>query len=418
MSNNPNDCGDVSTPDLRLPAALEKILQSCPKISESETVNLSDAIGRILAQDIVVPHDVPGYDNSAMDGYALAGSSLPKSGSKNLHLLGKSLAGAPFTDTVGDNQCVRITTGAMLPPGTDTVVMQEHVEVIENNTIVIDDRHRPQQHVRYADNDLAAGTKILQAGRCLTAADLGVIASLGMAALHVYRRVKVAFYSSGDEIKPIGETLQPGEIYNSSRYSIGALINQAGAELVSTQVLKDDYQSIKETLQDATKKVDVIITTGGVSVGEADFIKDVFDEIGEIGFWKLAMKPGRPLAFGKSGPCVFFGLPGNPVSSMATFIQLVEPALQKISAQYPLPEKITLRATITDNIKKRPGRIDFQRGILTFTDGAYSVTTTGTQSSGQLSSMSLANCFVVLPLEAGDISAGDKVLVQPFKNHY
>lgn len=418
MKNKATDCDDTPNRDLQLAEALEEILRSCTVINEHELVDLTDALDRILAQDIVAPKDVPGYDNSAMDGYALAATSLPGSGSKSLQLIGKSLAGAPFPDTVGTDQCVRITTGGMLPAGTDTVVMQEHVELKEDNTVIVDDRHRAKQHVRYADNDIAAGTSVFKAGRCLTAADLGVIASLGIAQVSVNRKTRVAFFSSGDEIKALGEPLRAGEIYNSSRYSIGALIAQSGAELVSTTVLKDDYTAIKKSLADATKQVDVIITTGGVSVGEADYIKDVFDEIGEIGFWKLAMKPGRPLAFGKSGDSVFFGLPGNPVSSMATFIQLVEPALQKISGQHPLTEKITLRATITDDIKKRPGRIDFQRGVLSIKDGAHQVSTTGAQSSGQLSSMSVANCFIVLPLEAGDISAGDIVTVQPFKRHY
>ncbi len=417
--NKSNDCDDPQQqPVLQLAEAIEKVLEACPVINESEIVELGDAGGRVLAEVIVAPRDVPGFDNSAMDGYALASADLPDSGSKTIQLVGKALAGKPYKEEVGKNQCVRITTGGVMPTGTDTVVMQEHVELLGGDEIKIDDRHRPKQHVRYADNDIAKDSPVLAAGKCLSAADLGVIASLGIDRVAVYRRVKVAFFSSGDEIKTLEESLEPGEIYNSSRYSIGALITQAGAELRDTQVLRDHYDAIKTALSAATREVDVIITTGGVSVGEADYIKDVFDEIGEIGFWKLAMKPGRPLAFGKSGHCVFFGLPGNPVSSMATFMQIVEPALHKISGRDPMPEKITLSAIASEDIKKRPGRIDFQRGILSFRDGAYHVTTTGTQSSGQLSSMSIANCFVVLPLEASNISAGDPVTVQPFTKHH
>jgi len=419
QTNKPTDCDDpVNASSLHLAEAIEQDVASCTAVGATEQVILTEALGRILAQDLIAPRDVPGFDNSAMDGYAVVSSDLPTSGKKSLSLIGTSMAGTGFNGVVSPGECIRIMTGAMMPAGADTVVMQEHVTLGQNNQIEIDDRHRPQQNVRYADNDIAGGNQVLSAGRCLSPADLGVLASLGIETVDVIRRVRVAFFSSGDEIKTLGDTLGPGEIYNSSRYSIGALIEQTGAQLQNVAVLEDDYAVVKQALLKTAAEVDVIITTGGVSVGDADYIKDAVEEIGEIGFWKLAMKPGRPMAFGRLGNCVFFGLPGNPVSSMATFKQIVAPALHKISGRFPLPNKIRLNAIATSNIKKRPGRIDFQRGILNHTSNGFEVSSTGAQSSGQLSSMSEANCFIVLPLDGGDIKAGDIVLVEPFESTY
>ena len=415
MSDNKiTSCDDlVEHSVLSVEQAQQNILGSCSAITRLESVKIEDAQSRVLVNNISSSIDVPGHTNSAMDGYAIAGADLPESGSKQFQLLGKSLAGNSFTGTLSKNSCVRVTTGAVMPAGSDTVIMQEHVHVTDDR-VEIDDHHRAGQHVRLAGNDIAKNTLVLEKGRCLTAADLGILASIGLQHIDVYHRPKVCFFSSGDELKVPGEALAHGEIYNSSRYSIGALVQQAGAELISADILPDQPDVMRTAFVKAAQEADIIITTGGVSVGEADYIKDILAELGEVGFWKIAMKPGRPLAFGKIKNCLFFGLPGNPVSSMATFMQLVRPAIYAVAGMQPLPQAIRIQARLLDEIKKRPGRMDFQRGILTFTNGQCEVSTTGTQSSGQLRSMSIANCFIVLAAETGDIAAGQMVEVEPF----
>ncbi len=407
-------CDDPVEENVRsVEQALQSILASCTAVTRQESIKIENTVGRVLANNITSSIDVPGHTNSAMDGYAVAAADLPESGTKLFQLAGKSLAGSAFEGTISSDSCVRVTTGAVMPTGTDTVIMQEHVSVIDDH-VEIDDRHRAGQHVRLAGNDIATNTQVLDQGRRLTAADLGVLASIGITTTDVLVRPKVCFFSSGDELKPPGQKLAHGEIYNSSRYSIGALVEQAGAELLSAEILPDQPDVMRAAFIKAAQVSDIIITTGGVSVGEADYIKDILAELGEIGFWKIAMKPGRPLAFGKIEDCLFFGLPGNPVSSMATFMQFVRPAIYTVAGIQPLPQPIRIQARLLDEIKKRPGRMDFQRGILTFSNGLCEVSTTGTQSSGQLRSMSIANCFIVLAAEAGDIAAGQTVEVEPF----
>lgn len=413
-SNETSSCDDpVEKSVLSVEQALQNILATCTALTAHESIQIERTQGRILANNITSSIDVPGHTNSAMDGYAVAGADLPESGSKQFQMAGKSLAGSAFAGSLSSDSCVRVTTGAVMPDGTDTVIMQEHVSVTDDQ-VEIDDRHRAGQHVRMAGNDIAKSTQVLEQGRRLTAADLGVLASIGLQDVDVYQRPKVCFFSSGDELKPPGQELEHGEIFNSSRYSIGALIEQAGAELLSAEILPDQPNVMRAAFIKAAQEADVIITTGGVSVGEADYIKDILAELGEVGFWKIAMKPGRPLAFGKIKDCLFFGLPGNPVSSMATFMQLVRPAIYKVAGIQPLPQPIRIQARLLDEIKKRPGRMDFQRGILTFSNGQCEVSTTGMQSSGQLRSMSIANCFIVLAANDGDVAAGQTVEVEPF----
>jgi len=408
--NQTTSCDDpVELNVLSVEQARENILGSCLVPGRKESVKIQHALGRVLATSTSSSIDVPGHTNSAMDGYAVAATDLPETGSKQFQLAGKSLAGSAFEGALAKNNCVRVTTGAVMPAGSDTVIMQEHVK-LTNDHVEIDARHRAGQHVRLAGNDIAKNTQVLELGRLLTAADLGVLASIGKQDVDVYQRPKVCFFSSGDELKAPGQDLAHGEIYNSSRYSIGALVQQAGAELISAEILPDQPDVMRSAFINAAQQADLIITTGGVSVGEADYIKDILAELGEVGFWKIAMKPGRPLAFGKIKDCLFFGLPGNPVSSMATFMQLVRPAIYTVAGMQPLPQTIRIQARLQDDIKKRPGRMDFQRGILSFANGRCEVSTTGTQSSG----MSIANCFIVLSAEAGDIAAGELVEVEPF----
>jgi molybdopterin molybdotransferase len=375
---------------------------------------LRNALSRILAEDIISPLDVPGHTNSAMDGYAVSGNDLPQSGEQIYQVIGKSLAGAPFNGNCNAGQCVRIMTGAVMPDGTDTVIMQEHVAATATDTVRIGDGHRPGQNVRRAGEDISAGGTVLQTSHKLTPADLGILSSLGIGEVKVRRRPRVAFFSTGDELRSIGESLAEGDVYDSNRYSLYGMLKRLDVEILDMGVVKDDIDELRNAFLDAASMADVVITSGGVSVGEADYIKPILEQKGEINFWKIAMKPGRPLTHGRLGNSLFFGLPGNPVAVMVTFYQFVQPALNYLaSGRISLPW--TMLATSTDNINKRPGRYEFQRGILEQDDGGQlTVSKTGQQGSGVLTSMSRANCFILLPENCDGVSAGDEVRVQLF----
>jgi len=408
-------CADSCDPGtLGVEEARQRILADITPLSGVEKLALRNALGRILAEDAISLLNVPGHTNSAMDGYALNSADLPTTSPREYHVTGTAYAGTPFIHECQSGQCVRIMTGAPIPAGTDTVVMQEQVELLDNNRIRIGIGHRAGQNVRQAGEDIAAGSIVLSAGRRLSPADLGVLASLGIGEVPVRRCPRVAFFSTGDELRSIGEPLGEGTIYDSNRYSLHGMLSRLGVELHDLGVIRDDPAALHEAFQSAAAMADVVITSGGVSVGGADHIKAVLDDIGDIGFWKIAMKPGRPLTFGRLGHAHFFGLPGNPVAVMVTFYQFVQPALQFLASgrsQTPL----SLAATCTTPVRKRPGRFEFLRGILRQdSDGRFEVTTTGRQGSGILTSMSQANCFILLPEERGDINIGDTVLVQPF----
>ena len=300
-----------------------------------------------------------------------------------------------------------------MPVGADTVVMQELVNV-DGDTIFIGSGHHKGDHVRNAGDDITAGQLILQQGHKLSPADIGLLASLGIPEIKVYRKIRVAFFSTGDELKPLGSILQEGQIYDSNRYTLFAMLSHMGAETLDMGAIADDRTAIETAFQIASTNADVLITTGGVSVGEADFVKEILSEHGKIEFWKLAVKPGKPLAFGRINDCWFFGLPGNPVSAMVTFYQLVLPALRKLSGQSKL-EHLTIKLRCMSKLKKTPGRLEFQRGVMAKNSaGEFVVTGTGSQGSHVLSSVSKANCFIVLPLEWGDVDIGTEVEVQPF----
>jgi molybdopterin molybdotransferase len=407
-------CDDDSDPSsLPIDSALKKILAEIIPVSETEDIILADSLGRILAEDIIADINVPAAANSAMDGYAVMSSNIPGEGLSELKVIGTSWAGKPFPGEVSPGQCVRIMTGGVLPDGTDSVVMQEHVQV-KGDFILIDSRTVMGDNVRPIGEDFHKGDKIITANTRLTAAHIGVIASLGKGIIKIYRKLKVAFFLTGDELGSIGETLQPGQIYDSNSYTLVAMLDNAAIDIYNLGIVSDDLQFTREVLDNASRLADVIITTGGVSVGEADFVKDALEELGEVSFWKVAMKPGRPLAFGKVGNAAFFGLPGNPVSAMVTFYQFVLPALNKAigNNHYFIP---TFKAVSLANLKKRPGRIEYQRGILSYDDsGELVVSHTGEQGSGILSSMAIANCFIILPLECDGVVAGETVDVQPF----
>lgn len=383
-------------------------------IGSREHLALRTTLGRILAEDVVSPIDVPSHTNSAMDGYALRGTDLAQDGVNVLRCVGTALAGAPFPGRAGPRECVRIMTGAPLPAGTDTVVMQEQA-TREGDRVRVAGRHHRGENVRQAGEDLSQGETVLQTGRRLTAADLGMLASLGRAELSVFRRPRVAFFSTGDELRSIGEPLAEGDVYDSNRYSLYGMLIRDGVELRDLGVVRDDPQRTREGLRDAAAGSDVVITSGGVSVGEADYIKDVLTELGEVDFWKIAMKPGRPLTFGRIGEAWFFGLPGNPVSVMVTYYQFVRPALRQLMGETDTAPLI-LPARCASRLRKRPGRTEFQRGILsTGQDGGLEVSKTGAQGSGVLRSMSLANCFILLPEDSTGAEPGEMVNVQPFQ---
>tara|TARA_R110001583_G_scaffold10441_4_gene48328 strand:+ start:2640 stop:3887 length:1248 start_codon:yes stop_codon:yes gene_type:complete len=395
---------------------LDKMQKSLSNVCDKIVLPLSDALGFTLCENIISDKNVPSFNNSAMDGYALHADDLKECSSANpiqLRQVGKSFAGVPFKGKVEAGCCIRIMTGAVLPASLDCVVMQERCTVAGD---VISFDHVPKLHnnVRFAGEDLKLGQAVLQQGHKLTPRDIPLLASLGIANVAVYRQLKVAVLSSGDELKSLGETLQQGEIYDTNRYSIMALLSRLNVEVIDFGIIKDDYALIKETMLQADQQADVVITSGGVSVGDADFIKEVLNEIGQIGFWKLAIKPGKPFAFGKLQNSVFFGLPGNPVSAIVTLYQLAVPAMAKMSGEMVKPA-LRFNAICNDALSKAPGRTDFQRGTYSVNEqGQLVVSTTGNQGSGVFSSMSQSNCFIVLEQDRANIAVGETVVVEPY----
>lgn len=398
---------------LSVDEAQRRILSLLPPITERETVGLYDSLGRITAHAVRAPRDVPPFDNSAMDGYALRGADIPAEGERELRIVGTVLAGKPYARALGAGECVRIMTGGVLPEGADSVIMQEEVVRIDD-IAVIRAGHKPGEHVRHAGEDIAQHDPVIDAGKRLAPADLGVLASLGFTHCEVLRRPRVAYFSTGDELRPLGEPLSTGCLYDSSRYTLYGLLQQLGVVPVDLGIVPDQRQALRDTLLRAAAEADVVISTGGVSVGEADFVRDTLGAVGEIHFWRVGMKPGRPFAFGRIEQTWFFGLPGNPVSTMVTFLQFVQPALRHLMGEQRT-HGYRLRVPCITALKKAPGRMEFQRGILTSdADGQAVVRSTGAQGSAILSSMSKANCFIVLPAECGDLPAGAVVEVQIF----
>jgi molybdopterin molybdotransferase len=407
------------TEALPVAAAQAFIAQLVPRVSEVQSVPLKSALGRVLASDIVSPINVPAHDNSAMDGYALRSGDLAGDVPSRFRVAGKALAGSPFDGSVPAGSCIRIMTGAVMPPGLDTVVPQELVQLTDDGAVML-----PAGVVRTGDNrrlageDLRCGEAALPAGRLLRPADLGLIASLGFAEVPVVRPLRVAFFSTGSELRSVGQTLDAGCLYDSNRYTLWGMLLRLGVEPIDMGIVGDDAASLEAALRQATECADAVITSGGVSVGEADHTRAVMAKLGEVLFWKLAMRPGRPLAVGRiesrGHQAILFGLPGNPVAVMVTFYAFVRDALLAMSGATarPLP---MLRAATTTAIRKRPGRTEYQRGIVSRSaDGRWKVALTGSQGSGILRSMSLANGLIVLPHDQGNVEAGEDVDVLPF----
>ena len=410
-----SSCMDDFDPESITPdQAAEHIQSAIQPVDETESISTMDALDRVLAEGVRSGIDVPGHTNSAMDGYAVRGQDLPAEGSKIFTLTGSSFAGRPHAGQVGDGECVRIMTGGVMPDASDTVVIQERVQVISDTEVEILAGEKPGQNVRAAGEDIAAGSVVLEPGRLLGPAELGLLASVGIAKVPVRRRVRVAFFSTGDELREVDEPLEDGQIYNSNRYTLSAMLRHLHADALDLGVVRDDRAAVVQAFQEASGQADMVITTGGVSVGEADYVKEVLGELGDVKFWKVAIKPGRPLAFGQIGAAKFFGLPGNPVSVMVTFYQFVRPALLRMAGaaeQAPL----ALRVPAASPLRKRQGRVEYQRGVLRQTeDGGHTVSCTGAQGSGILTSMSQANCFIVLPMERAAVEEGELVEVIPF----
>ena len=377
-----------------------------------ECLPLRIALGRVLAEDILSPCNVPNHDNSAMDGYAFNAGDTNAGGTTTLHIIGTAFAGKAFAGQAQRGECVRIMTGAVMPQGTDTVAVQEKVTV-EGEHISFVDGPKRGQNMRYAGEDLKLGQVVLAAGHLMRPADLGLIASLGIGEVKVYRRLRVAFFSTGDELASIGQTLEPGQVYDSNRYTLYGMLSRLGVEVMDMGVVRDDPQLLEQALLEASSSADVILTSGGVSVGEADFMKQLLEKLGQVVFWKIAMKPGRPLAYGKVGKAHYFGLPGNPVSVMVTFYQFVRDAMLVLMGQPTPAQTPLLNAICTDEIKKFTGRTEFQRGVLFVgSDRLWKVTPIGNQGSGVLRSMSEANCFIVLDENTGNVASGSTVQVQ------
>ena len=399
---------------LTLEQARAKMLESITPVTDTIEIATMNSFGYVIAEDILSPINVPNYRNSAMDGYAVKASDLPAAGSRPFKLVGTSWAGTPFSGEVNSNECIRIMTGAKLADDTDTVIMQEHI-TIDNDNIVISSGHKAEQNVRCAGDDIKQGAIVLRKGKLINAAEMGLIASLGFAKVKVLRQLKVSFFSTGDELKGVGETLEDGQIYDSNRYTIFGMLQKLNVHINDMGVIPDDREKIEVAFLTAAEQSDVIITSGGVSVGDADFVKETLEKLGQINFWKLAMKPGKPLAFGKVRNAIFLGLPGNPVSVMATYYQLGLPAIQYLSGNQNYKQVIA-KARVTEPFYKRPGRLDFQRAIFSYDDnGELVVKGVGTQASHILSGMSLANCFAIIPAQSGTVNPGEMIEIQPFE---
>lgn len=407
-------CYPKSAALLSVEQAQQRIYQAIHPIEQYESIELTQALGRILQQSIASPMDIPPQRNAAMDGYAFSSSALIDRQAVELEVIGTSWAGKPFLGTAASNQCIRIFTGAVVPDFADSVIPQELVSR-QDDQITLPENTTPFKNIRAAGSDVQQHELLITAPKKLKASDLGLLAAAGIKQVRVTRPLKIGFFSTGDELTAIGQALQPGQIYDSNRYLLAGLLKEAHHQVTDLGVIKDDCQLIEQTLITAAGEFDVLISTGGASVGDADFIKQTLDKCGQVDFWKLAIKPGKPLAFGKINDCIFFGLPGNPVAVMVTFAKFVKPALQQLSGALPT-QTLQLLARCETPLRKSAGRQEYQRGILSqISPGEFSVKAAGQQDSHQLKVTSLANCFIVLDNECQGVEAGEKVVVEPLE---
>ncbi len=427
LIQNPSCMDDYDPNAMSVVQARQFIQQFLSPVIDTEILPINKSLGRVIATNILSPSNVPNYDNSAMDGYAFNSNDVIATSEVRLKVIGTAFAGKAFNGEIKPGECVRIMTGAAMPRDADTVVVQEKIildkmlqeevsqaDISNNETYIhFSDVPKPRMNVRYAGEDLKIGQTVLTAGHLMRPADLGLIASLGIANLEAYRKLKVAFFSTGDELVSIGKTLEIGQVYDSNRYTLFGMLTRLGIDIIDLGAVADDPVALEKTLLSAAEQADVVITSGGVSVGEADYMKQLLEKHGQVMFWKIAMKPGRPLAYGKIGQAHYFGLPGNPVAVMVTFYQFVREALLRLMGQTNPPTLPMFKVECTQPIKKLTGRTEFQRGIMfSDVDGVWRVRPTGAQGSALLSSMSLANCLIVLDESIGNLEVGEFVPVQ------
>lgn len=397
--------------------ALAQLLSQIASPEHNETLNILHCANRICAEDIISPINVPSFNNSAMDGYAIRSQDFAED--RIFTIVGKSFAGMPFNEQIAEGECVRIMTGAMLPDGADVVIMQEEALLHSDNKVNFRSTAvNAGQNIRYVGEDIQRGDKVLIKGTPLNATTLPLLTSLGITEVAVFPKVKIAILSTGDELVSVGQPLQTGQIYDTNRFAVKLMLEKLPCEIIDFGILPDDPKVFEQVFTQAQQLADVIITSGGVSVGEADFTKDILEKLGTINFWKLAMKPGKPFAFGKLNASYFFGLPGNPVSALVTFYQLVQPALTKLSGYHA--EQLAklsqyLTAFTAKPLKKSVGRTDFQRGYYyANATGQLEVVPVGTQASHIFSAFHESNCFIVLEQERGNVDVGERVTIQPF----
>lgn len=406
---------------LSVPQAQQAILAQLKPLAGTRTVAIREALGQVLATDVLSPINVPAHDNSAMDGYALNGQSIQTAEMTHLKVVGTAYAGKAFSGACGLNECVRIMTGAVMPANCDTVLVQENASVNGDTISFPPGAVKAGDNRRLAGEDLTHGLPALPAGKVLRPADLGLLASLGIAEIAVRRKLRVAFFSTGDELRSLGQPLDEGCVYDSNRYTIFGMLARLGfVDLLDMGVVGDTPEALEAAMLQAINQADVILTSGGVSVGEADYTKQIMEKLGSVNFWKIAMRPGRPMAFGQVHDSSFgqsaylFGLPGNPVAVMVTFYAFVRDALVKLAGASPLPV-YTLTARLSQPVRKRPGRTEYQRARLQVNESGLTAHLTGAQGSGILRSMSESDCLLVLPHDQGDLKAGDCVQALPFE---
>jgi molybdopterin molybdotransferase len=391
--------------------AKKRVSELVSEVKENEQVHIMQALGRVLAQDVHSKINVPGFDNSSMDGYAFRQTDLIEL--NHLTLVGKSFAGNAYQAPLKSGECVRIMTGAAMPEGADTVMMQENA-IVEGTQISFTSVPKKGNDVRLAGENIKHNSLVVAKGKKLTASDIGLLSSLGCDEVSVYRKLKVAIFSTGDELLRAGDEYQALKIYDGNRPAIIALLTKMQCEIIDFGIVADDKDALRSIAKQADEQADCVITLGGVSVGEADFVRQILTELGRIDFWKIAVKPGKPLAFGRLPNSVFFGLPGNPVSAFVTFEQIAADALRKMAGEH-VKAVPTLSAVSVDSLKKQAGRTDYQRGKWSVNEaGHLIVASTGAQGSGIFSSFSNSNCYIVLERDRGNVQIGETVQIQLF----